>query len=90
MKVAEFLKDSHDPRGNLGVSVDFDVATRIAGEMRQIMNRDLEEIDIGLEAHLYNGGVDQEEMIAAWEHLNAGERRAWREFVRIGKAHANQ
>lgn len=90
MKVSEFLKDSHDPRGNLGVSVDFDVATQIAGEMRQIMNRDLEEIDIGLEAHLYNAKQDQEELIAAWEHLNAGERRIWREFVRIGKAHADQ
>lgn len=85
MKVSEYLKDSHDPRGNLGVSVDIDIALRIAGEMRQILNMDLEEIDIGLKAYLFNAQVEQEELIAAWEHLNAGERRAWREYVRIGK-----
>lgn len=85
MKVSEFLKDSHDPRGDLGRSVDIDLALKLAGEMRQILNMDLEEIDLGLKAYLFNASVDTEEMIAAWEHLNAGERRAWREFVRLGK-----
>lgn len=85
MKVSEFLKDSHTPQGDLGRSVDIDLALKLAGEMRQILNMDLEEIDIGVKAYLFNASVDTEEMIAAWEHLNAGERRAWKEYVRIGK-----
>lgn len=87
MKVSEFLKDSHDPRGSLGVNVDHDVATQIAGQMRQILNLDLEETDIATAAYAYNVelATKQEEFIAAWEFLNAGERRAWREYVRLGK-----
>lgn len=87
MKVSEFLRDSHDPRGNLGVGVDHDVATAIAGQIRQILNLDLEEADIATAAYIYNSelATKQEEFIAAWEFLNPGERRAWREFVRLGK-----
>lgn len=87
MKVSEFIKDSHDPRGNLGVDVDPDVAMGIAGQIRQILNLDLEEADIATAAHIYNLelGAKQDEFVAAWEFLNAGERRAWREFVRLGK-----
>lgn len=84
-KVSDMIGDYAEPRGNLGYSVDHDIAARIAGEMRQIMNMDLEEIAIGLKAYLFNTQVETEEMIAAWELLNPGERRAWREFVRIGK-----
>lgn len=87
MKVSEFLKDSHDPRGSLGLDVDHDVATAIAGQIRQILHLDLEEADIATAAYIYNSelATKQEEFIAAWEFLNPGERRAWREFVRLGK-----
>jgi hypothetical protein len=84
-KVSDMIGDFAEPRGDSGYSVDHDIAIRIAGEMRQILNMDLEEIDIAFKAYLFNRTIDSEEMIAAWSHLNAGERRAWREFVRIGK-----
>ncbi|HXN96009.1 MAG TPA: hypothetical protein VN879_16005 [Candidatus Acidoferrales bacterium] len=84
-KVTDMIGDYADPRGDSGRSVDEERAIQLAGEMRQILNRDLEEVDIALEAYLYNCQVDQDEMIAAWDHLNAMERRAWREYVRIGK-----
>ncbi len=84
-KVSDMVGDYAEPRGDAGYSVDHDVAIRVAGEIRQILNMDLEEIDIALKAYLFNRSVDSEELIAAWDHLNAGERRAWREFVRIGK-----
>ena len=90
MKVSEYLKDSHDPRGDLGATVDHDTATAIAGQIRQIMARDLEEVDIGLEAFLYNNTLDADQFIAAWEFLNPGERRAWKAFVTIGKTHADR
>jgi hypothetical protein len=76
------IGDFAEPRGDSGYSVDTDVALRIAGEMRQILNRDLEEIDISLEVTLYNCQIDAEEMIAAWEFLNSGERRAWTQYLR--------
>lgn len=84
-KVSDMIGDYCDPRGNSGFAVDHDIAARIAGDMRQIMCMDLDEIDIGLKAYLFNIEIEQEEMIAAWELLNPGERRAWREFVRLGK-----
>jgi hypothetical protein len=80
-KVRDMIGDYAEPRGDSGYSVDTDVALRIAGEMRQILNLDLDEIDISLEVQIYNRSADSEELIAAWEHLNAGERRAWRQFV---------
>lgn len=84
-KVSDMIGDYADPRGDSGRSVDTDIAIKVAGEMRQILNLDLEEVDIALKAYLFNCGVDSEELIAAWDHLNAGERRAWREFVRMGR-----
>ena len=50
-----------------------------------ILNEDLFEEDIAFNCYCFNNIIDGEEMIAAWEYLNPGERRAWREFVRIGK-----
>ena len=85
MKVNEFLKDQVELRGDSGYSVDPDEALKVAGEMRQILNLDLEEVDIACAAYLFNNELDSEVLIAAWEYLNAGERRAWREYVRRGK-----
>lgn len=75
-KVTEMLGDHYLPVGS-----DREVALKIAGEMRQILNRDLEEIDIALEATLYEALIDREDMLAAWGYLNAGERRAWKNFL---------
>lgn len=80
-KVSDMIGDYAEPRGDSGYSVDQDHAARLAGEMRQILNRDLDEVDVALEAQLYSRTTDSEDMIAAWSHLNAGERAAWRRFV---------
>jgi hypothetical protein len=74
--VTEIKGDMYLPAGQ-----SREVALRIAGEMRQILNRDLEEIDIALEVTLYDCQVDREEMLAAWGYLDAGERRAWKNFL---------
>lgn len=80
-KVSDMIGDYAEPRGDLGYSVDHDIATRIAGEMRQILNQDLDEADIATAVQVFNRLIDAEEMIAAWAHLNAGERASWRNFV---------
>lgn len=87
-KVTDMIGDYAEPRGSLGYSVDYITAAKIANEMRVIMNMDLEESDIAVQVCIYNQELNTkgaDEFIAAWELLNAGERRAWREFVRIGK-----
>lgn len=80
-KVSDMIGDFAEPRGDAGYSVDHDIAARIASEMRQILNRDLDEVDVALEARLYNRSIDSEELIAAWGLLNAGERATWKRFV---------
>jgi hypothetical protein len=80
-KVSDMLGHFAEPRGNSGYSVEHEDAVRIVIEMRRIMGMDLDELDVATAAQIYNGSVDGEEMIAAWELLNAGERRAWRNFV---------
>lgn len=80
-KVSDMIGDYAEPRGDSGYAVDQEEAASIAGHMRQILNRDLEEIDVATEAQIYNRAVGQDEMIAAWELLNAGERASWRRFV---------
>lgn len=75
-KVCEILGDLYLP-----ADISREVATRIAGEMRQILNRDLEEIDIALEVTLYKCQTDPNEMLAAWGYLDAPERRAWKNFL---------
>lgn len=84
-KVSDMIGDYAEPRGDLGYSVDHDTASRLASDIRAIMNADRDESLIGAAAYLYNSQCDHEELIAAWDLLNAGERRAWREFVRIGR-----
>jgi hypothetical protein len=84
MKVSEYLKDYADPRGS-AVSHDIDAAILVAAQMRGILNQDLEEIDIAQAVFGFNNAIDNDEMMAAWDHLNAGERRAWREYYERGK-----
>jgi hypothetical protein len=84
-KVSDMIGDAAEPRGNLGYAVDHDTATRIASDMRAIMDADRDELLIAAAAYTYNIQCDHEELIAAWEFLNPRERRAWREFVRLGK-----
>lgn len=79
------IGDYAEPRGDLGYSVDHETASQLASDIRTIMNADRDESLIAAAAYSYNRQCDNEELIAAWELLNAGERRAWREFVRIGK-----
>jgi hypothetical protein len=74
--VTELVGDSYLPAG-----VSREVALRIAGEMRQIMARDLEEVDIALEVTLYESQMDKEQMLGAWGYLGAPERRAWKSFL---------
>lgn len=80
-KVSDMVGHFAEPRGDSGYSVDHDIAMRIVVEMRRIMSMDLDELNLATAAQIYNGSVDGEEMIAAWGILNAGERRAWRNFV---------
>ena len=66
-KVNDMIGDYTDPRGNSGWSIDPAIVDSVAHEMRGL----LEAI------YRYNCVADQDVMIAAWEHLNAMERRAW-------------
>ena len=84
-KVSEMIGDFAHPAGEAGRSVPLEIAEECAAEIRQMINRDLEEPQIALNCYLYNCQVDQEEIIAAWDYLNAGERRAYKEYVRLGK-----
>lgn len=85
VKVADMIGDYAEPRGDAGYSVDHDIATKLASDIRAIMNADRDESLIAAAAFSYNCQCDNDELIAAWSHLNAGERRAWREYVRLGK-----
>lgn len=84
-KVAEMIGDAAQPRGTLGFAVDHDTAMQLVRDIRSIMTADREESQVAAAAYLYNGQCDHDELIAAWELLNPGERRAWREFCRLGR-----
>lgn len=77
-KVSELIGDCYLPEG-----MSREVALRIAGEMRQILNRDLDEIDVSLEVTLYEDHIDSENKLAAWGYLNASERRTWKAFLKL-------
>lgn len=81
MKVSEYLKDFHDPRGDTGALVDPQVSDRIAGEIRRIISMDLDELDIATAVQIYNASLDQEEFVAAWGLLHSAERACWKNFV---------
>lgn len=76
MNVTELKGDMYLPAG-----VSREVALKIAGEMRQILNRDLDEVDIALEVTLFEDQIESEIKLAAWGYLDASERRAWKNFI---------
>lgn len=86
-KVSDMIGDFAEPRGTAGYSVDYDIAISAAENIRATLKMDAEEHDISVAAFTLNQRLneDQELFIAAWELLNPGERRAWREYVRLGK-----
>lgn len=70
-KVTDMIGDYAEPLGREGYSVDHDVAVRIAGEMREMLDA----------IYKFNCVCDNDEMLAAWIHLNAMERDAWKRCV---------
>lgn len=66
-KTSDMIGDFAHPAGKAGRGVDMDRILALATEMRDL----LEAI------YRWNCVVDQEELVAAWEYLNAGERAAW-------------
>ena len=79
-KVHDMIGDYAAPHGDMGMSVDHETATRIAGEIRERLRAACAV------AVAYDAECDHDGLIAAWEHLNAGERRAWKELVSCGHA----
>lgn len=87
MRVSEYLKDYADPRGDISDVAPGD-AERVAKELRDLLSNEelweeqrCEQIatkDIELSAN-------QSLMIAAFGVLHAWERRAWREYVAMGR-----
>jgi hypothetical protein len=90
VKVADMLSGYGVPQGELGRSIDHDTALRIATECRRIMGLDLEELDLATQVQLFNAEVDAEQMGAAWELLNSGERAAWRNLLNYNEWRRNQ
>ena len=88
VQVTDMLKDTADPRGTMGYSVDQEKAQDLAETMRRLLNSDMEEWELAIKIYFENIELnqDQEMLIAAWEYLNAGERRAWKLFVEAGCA----
>lgn len=88
--VKDMLSGYGVPQGDLGRSTDHDTAVGIATEVRRILNLDLDEIDIATQVQIYNAEVDAEQMMAAWDHLNAGERAAWRNLLNYNEWRRNE
>lgn len=76
-KVRDMIGDYSDPLGDQGV--DSDLAISIANEMRTM----LETI------YRFNCVCGSDEMLAAWRHLNAMERSAWKLCVQARGRNAN-
>ena len=84
------IGDFAHPAGESGRAVDQEVAIIIADRMRLILNLDLDELYIAFTVQGFNNTIEQDDLIAAWEHLNAGERRAWRNYVAYDEFLANE
>jgi hypothetical protein len=72
---------SGEPEDNLGYSVDYKTAPRISGEIRRILNLDLDEVDIATQVQIYDSSLSTEDKLAASLLLSPGERRSWQMFV---------
>jgi hypothetical protein len=79
LKVSEIL--NREPQDVLGYSVDYSTAPKISGEIRRILNLDLDEIDIATQVQIYDSSLSNEDRLAASSLLSPAERRAWQMFV---------
>jgi hypothetical protein len=77
-KTSEMMGDFAHPAGE-AKSIDMDRVIALANEMRGL----LEAI------YRWNLVCDQEDLIAAWEYLNAMERAAWHKVVQARGRHAD-
>ena len=83
-KVSTLIGDFAAPQGDMGREVSWEAAAEVAAIMRGILNQDLDEEDIARSVYDFNSYLNlrqQEELVAAWELLNAGERATWKRFV---------
>jgi hypothetical protein len=76
VQVTEMIGDCYLPEG-----FRREIATRLAQDMREIMNADREEVLIAASVRLYESQCDSNEKLAAWGYLSASERRAWKGFL---------
>ena len=81
MKISDILKDQADPLGDAGLNVDPDLAEATAAVIREILSRSSQE------AKEFNDNVGHDELFAAWRLLGAVERSAFKELVRLARAH---
>jgi hypothetical protein len=86
MKVAELLSRlPHDARGDLGYSIHPAQAQAKAAQMRSLLNADMWEEDKIEAIRKCHARLSNEWQAAVWDFLNASERRAWKEYLILGK-----
>jgi hypothetical protein len=66
-KVSDMIGDFAHPAGEVGRGVDQELAESVAREMRELLQNIFE----------FNKALGEDVLFAAWDHLNAMERRAW-------------
>ena len=81
MKVQDLIGNYTDPRGEAGRDVPTELAEAMASDMRLLLESDLDEVSMSHQVRIYSRNMDQDLFVAAWEFLNAMERRAWRAYV---------
>ena len=79
MKVSDIFNGASED--NLGYSVNYKDAPRISGEIRRILNLDLDEVDIATQVQIYDASLSTEDKLAASLLLKPAERSAWQMFV---------
>jgi hypothetical protein len=80
-KVKEMLGDTAVPAGEVGRDIDQEQAMGVANGMRMLLLADLPEEAIARGVHVFSAELDSDLYVAAWEFLNAGERRAWKAYM---------
>ena len=91
MKLSDLIGDYAHPAGEGGRDVPQEDAIKMANHMRWHLNfnfeRDLNEEDVCRQVYWFDKILNREQdlYLAAWEHLNAFERRAWKECTQVGK-----
>ena len=67
-----------------------EVIAQIVGEMRRILNQDLDETDIALAVQIYNDSLKPEHLLIAWETMGSTERASWKAFAAYDEWLRNQ